>query len=302
MGTATWGSAIRDDSLDALYTAFRSAGGNFFDSAHCYAFWLDRLGASETSLGELVRKHGDRESVVIATKGGHPAGGDRYPRSDFYLAPEVIASDMNESLARLRMDTIDLYFLHRDDTRMPVGEIICAMNEHITAGRIRYLGASNWSTARIEGANTYARSHNLEGFVVSQPQWSLASPNAPVPTTDPSNRFVTPEMRAWHAQHDFPLVAYSATASGYMANPDRRSASSFDNPLSRRRHQRAVDLAAKLGQTPNAIALAYLLNQPFPVFPVLGTTQLPHLAESLRAADVVLTPAQLTWLEAAETV
>src|SRR5450432_2220154 len=113
-GTIGWGTKTRGDDLDRLYDKFRSTGGNFFDSAHVYAFWLPNgLGASEQALGEIVRRRRDRGNVVLATKGGHPNMTGGYPRPDRYLSPEVISQDIADSLDRLGVDTIDLYFLHR---------------------------------------------------------------------------------------------------------------------------------------------------------------------------------------------
>ena len=277
-----------------LYDAFREAGGNFFDTAHCYCFWLaDGLGASERALGECLRRSGDRSKVVIGTKGGHPAALPRYPRPAAYLAPAVIAGDIQESLERLGVDQLDLYFLHRDDPRVPVAEIIDTLNTEVARGRIRYLGASNWSTTRIAAANAYAAEHRLQGFVASQPQWNLAAPNPP---GDPTMRFVSAEDEAWHTEHQLPVVAYSPTACGYFAGQGELTGRAFDNPTSRFRHQRAQQLAAQLGVTPNQIALAWLLAQPFPVIPILGTTRLDHQADALGALAVQLTAAQAQWL------
>src|SRR4051794_1197909 len=123
LGTGSFGTGVKGAEMERLYALFREAGGNFFDTAHCYAFWIEGgLGASERGLGECIRRFGDREAVVIGTKGGHPDNGPSYRRSDRYLAPEVIAADVSDSLERLGVDTIDLYFLHRDDPRVPVGE------------------------------------------------------------------------------------------------------------------------------------------------------------------------------------
>lgn len=297
LGTGLWGSSFRGRALEELFTAFLAAGGNFFDSAHCYAFWLEGGdGASETALGTLVRKYACRSEMVIATKGGHPSGGPQYPRPDRFLSPEVIARDIEESLSRLEMDTIDVFYLHRDDSRVPVSETMDSLNIQLRAGRVRYLGASNWTVARIEEANRYAAAHQLSGFVVSQPQWSLAHPNAAVPTSDPAMRHLTREDIAWHVQHQFPVAPYSSTANGYFA-AGRAPVAAFDNPVSRDRLARANALALELKVKPEQIALAYLRSQPFPVIPVLGTTNRSHLLDALPAAAISLTPEQLQYLE-----
>jgi aryl-alcohol dehydrogenase-like predicted oxidoreductase len=281
--------------MERLYSVFREAGGNFFDTAHCYAFWIEGgLGASERALGECIRRFGDRDGVVIGTKGGHPDGGPSYPRPDQYLAPPVIAADISDSLERLGVATIDLYFLHRDDPRVPVGEIIEALNHEVRKGRIRYLGASNWSVGRIEAANAFAAAKGLRGFVASQPQWSLGEPNWR-PTPEPTMRYVDDEDRVWYAAHEVVVTPYSATSNGYFATDGTRGGG-FRNPENEARLRRAQQLAGELGGTPGQIALAYLMNQGFLVVPIIGTTNPEHLHDSLGADQIQFTPQQVTWL------
>jgi aryl-alcohol dehydrogenase-like predicted oxidoreductase len=296
-GMGAFGTAVVGDDAHRLYAAFRQAGGTFFDSAHCYGFWVEgRLGASERCLGECVRRCGDEGRVVIETKGGHPAYLPGYPRPDRYLAPEVIASDIGESLDRLGVGRIDLYTLHRDDTRVPVGEIVTCLNAEIARGRIRYLGASNWSVTRIAEANRYAAAHGLRGFVISQPQWSLAHSNAKPPTTDADTRTLTDSDAAWHAASKLMVMAYSSTACGYFATGGQSAAKSFDNPTSRARLARAQELALLCGCSVNQVALAWLMHQDFPVVPIIGTTKMEHLEDALGAAEIKLTPEQVRWL------
>jgi aryl-alcohol dehydrogenase-like predicted oxidoreductase len=276
------------DSIAALYEAFRHAGGNFFDTAHCYGFWIPGgLGSCERYLGQQIRKHGDTGKVVVATKGGHPAAGPAYPRPGAYLAPEVIASDITESLDRLGVG-IDLYLLHRDDSRVPVGEIIDALNAEIARGRIRHIGASNWTTTRIAQANQYAASHSLRGFVASQVRFSLAEPNDAPPTSDLLTRYLTDDAAAWHQACQMAVMAFSPTACGYFATGGAAGGKAFDNPTSRARLAVAKDLAGRLNCTVNQVALAYLMCQDFPVIPIIGTGNVEHLTDAMAATDVKL--------------
>ena len=296
-GLGSFGTSVRGEEADRLYAAYRESGGCFFDTAHCYSFWVEGgLGAGERALGECLRRHGDRAEVVIATKGGHPDAGPGYRRPDRYLAPEVIASDITESLDRLRVDAIDLYYLHRDDPRVPVREILGALNAEIARGRGRHLGASNWPTARIAGANDHAKARGLRGFVASQPQWSLAHSNAEPPKSDPATRFLMDEDVRWHATQEMVVVPYSSTAQGYFATNGQAARDAYDNPITRGRLERAQHLASQLGCTPGQVALAHLMCQSFPVIPVLGTLNRRHLDEDLAAARVELTPEQVRWL------
>lgn len=147
LGVAEFGLGITDDESFAMLDAFATAGGNMADTAHVYAAWLpDGQGESERALGRWLRSRQPRD-FFVATKGGHPNLADM---SIARLAPECIAQDLNESLERLRQDSVDLYWLHRDAPQVAVGEIMDALNEHLRQGCVRALGASNWSVARIE--------------------------------------------------------------------------------------------------------------------------------------------------------
>lgn len=296
-GVAGFGTVVRDAAMDALFTAFVERGGNFFDTAHCYAFWLpDGLGASERALGSCLRRYG-RAGMVVATKGGHPDGGPGYPRPDGYLAPEVVARDIAESLDRLGLDHIDLYFLHRDDQRVPVGELLDGLNAELRAGRLRALGASNWTTARLDAAHAYAAAHGLHGFVAAQSEWNLAQQNRlPAGHDDRAMRALTPADIAWHETSRLPLLAYSSTARGYFATGGQAAAGDYDNPVSRARLARVQQLAAEFDCSPNLLALAALLHRRFPVIPLLGTTDLSHLVDALDADTVPLTARQRRWL------
>lgn len=297
MGNTPFGTGLPAETTERLYTLFREAGGNTFDTAHCYCFWLPNgNGAAERALGQCIRQFNDRKNVFIVTKGGHPAILPDYPRPDSFLAPETLAADINDSLERLGFDTIDLYLLHYDDPRMPVSDIIDTLNTHIAAGRLRAIGVSNWTTARIAEANAYAQAKRLHGFVASEPRFSLAHTNTPEPQADPASRYLYDHDLVWHTQSQLPVLCYSPTAGGYFASNGVQSQETYENPISRARLDRARQLATQLHTTPNQIALAYLIAQPFRVMPILGTSDPAHLADAIAATNLQLTPSQARWL------
>lgn len=295
-GTGSFGTGIQGEATDRLIADYLEAGGNFFDTAHCYAFWVENgLGASEREVAASLRRLGALENAVVATKGGHSSGGDAYPRPEDFLNERLIQSDIEESLNRLEIERIDLYYLHRDDGRTPVGELIEMLNREVQRGRLRYLAASNWTVKRLAAANAYAAAKGLQGFVASQMQWSLAVPNWQATEEDPSTRTVTDAEITYHSETGIPLVAYSATASGYFATAEGGN-SLYDNEQNRARRERAIALSAQLGCTPPQIAIAWLLNQKPPTIPLFGTTNRAHMAEILGAVNVSLTPEQVDWL------
>ena len=299
-GGGGFGSSCIGADLDARINAYRDAGGNFLDTAHCYAFWTPAgAGCSERAIGDYIQRNG-RGDLVIATKGGHPTA-EGYRPTDHWLSAETIRRDLDESLAWLGIDTIDLYWLHRDDTRMPVGAVMETLNAEIRNGRVRHLGASNWHRARIAEANAYALAHGLQGFVANQPEWNLARRNgipadAP-PGTGTQNRCLSTEDRDWHRRSGVTVVPYTSTAGGFFATGGERAKAAYGNEVSFARLERARELARRIGATPGQVALAWLLNQDIPTIPIIGTLDAAHLAEDLGAAELRLTARDVAWLE-----
>ena len=279
---------LPESESDALLDAFVEAGGNFFDSAHVYSFWLPGgNGLSEIRIGDYLRRRGLTDQVTVATKGGHPSA-PGYRTVENYLSPQRIGADIDDSLGRLQCSHVELYYLHRDDERVPVGEIMDALNIEIDGGRIRYLGASNWSTERIAAANEYARKNGKKGFVISQPRWSLARAQSGA-----SDMVDADEQIGWYQENNFPMAVYSPTAHGFF---DGNTVETYQSPQNIVRRERARELARKHNATPGQIALAYLTNQSFPVFPIIGTSKPTRLREALKVDELTLAADELEWL------
>src|SRR5207248_5002422 len=181
LGSMVFSLEALDLSYDLIET-WLELGGNIIDTAHVYSG-----GNSERAMGRWFQERGRRDDVLVLTKGAHHNADRRR------VTPEDITCDLRDSLARMKTEMIDLYLLHRDDPDVPVGPIVEALEEHRRAGRIRAYGGSNWSTARLEEANAYARAHGLQGFIASSPNLSLAVQNEPVwadclSASDPGSR------------------------------------------------------------------------------------------------------------------
>jgi 1-deoxyxylulose-5-phosphate synthase len=295
-GGSSFGTDVKGKDADRLVSAFIEAGGCFFDTAHCYSFWVENgIGASEREFGACLKRLGCWDKVIVGTKGGHPDGGANYPRPDAYMSESMIKSDVDESLERFGSERLDLYYLHRDDPRMPASEVIGILNREIERGRIRYIGASNWSIQRIAEANEYASKHGLQGFVASQLHYSLADPNWES-GPDPIMRYVTEEDRKWYDSVGMTIVAYSSTAGGYFANKNV-SIGLYNNPTNIARRERVEELASKLNFTPAQIAMAYLLHQKPLTIPIFRTTKQAHLTEIMDSVSISLSDEQVQWLK-----
>jgi aryl-alcohol dehydrogenase-like predicted oxidoreductase len=306
LGVAEHGSAISNDESLAMLDAFAEAGGNFADSAHIYAAWLQGgAGQSERALGRWIQSR-QPENFIVATKGGHP---NLDTMEISRLTPADISRDLGESLERLQLDSISLYWLHRDDISVPVGEVMDALNRHIRAGQIQAIGASNWSTARIGAADDYTSQHGLIGFCASQIGWSLAEINESSRGAGNTLQMDDATLK-WHRRSGFAACSYSSQANGFFAHalpksdesatPKQKSlAHSYGSERNKIRHQKATQLARELDRTPNEIALAYLWSQSFPSVAIIGARNLAQLDSSLKSRDLKLSPEQVAWLEGA---
>ena len=253
------------------------------DTAHVY-----EDGDAERLVGLwLSERPGVRERLVIVTKGAHPDG-DR-----IRVTPADITSDLSDSLEQLG-GPIDLYLLHRDDPAVDVEPLIDALEAHRRAGDIRAFGVSNWTLPRIEEANAYAAARGVAGICCNSPHLSLAVQNEP-PWPDCMSA-TDPESRAWHARTGMPLLAWSAQAGGFFAGATGEPSRVYQNAANRERLARAEQLGRRTGHSANAIALAWVLAQPFPVVAAIGTHSVERLGSSLDALDVVLSAEEALWL------
>ena len=297
LGCAWFGTDIPEASAFELLDTFRELGGNFLDTAHMYASWVrGGKGQSESTIGKWLRGV-ERERVLVGTKG-----------ADQGMGEPAIRAQLDESLHRLGTDYVDFYWLHVDDPQVPAGDILQWLNRIAEEGHMRAFGCSNWTLARIREADQYARAHGLRGFAASQIGWSLARVN-PQLLTGGGQVYMDDETLAFHRQSGMPVVAYSSQAGGFFAGkydpegpppgmtPNPAIVRYYGTPENYARLACAKRLAAAKGCTPNQVALAYLLNQSFPSFAIVGAGKKEYVADSCSASDVALTAEEVQRLE-----
>ena len=297
MGTMIIGTDNYAESA-ALLDAAYARGVNAFDLAYVYGG-----GKTERAVGRWVAERGNREGVYIATKGAH------HNEDRQRVTPYDITADLMDSLARLKTDYIDAYLLHRDDMAMPVGPIMDALHEHRKAGRIRAFGGSNWTHGRIAEANAYAAGKGQYKMELSSPNFSLCEqvedPWGPGCVT--IGGAGASSAREFYAKSGIPVLAYSSLGRGmlsgrttrenYKETLDGAALKAYAHECNFARLDRANTMAMEKGVTVPQIALAYLLNQPFQVFPIVGAAGGAELDEAVAAADIPLTDRELRWLE-----
>jgi len=301
-GTVMISSSKLDYSF-GLLDDILALGGNTFDAAHIYG-----NGDNERTLGRWLHARGVREQVVVITKGAH------HNQDRRRVTPFDITSDLYDSLARLGTDYIDLYLLHRDDPAVPAGPIVEVLNEHLAAGRIHAFGGSNWSDARIKEANDYAAARGLTPFAVASPHFSLA-----VQVEEPWENCISltgdkgAGARRFYADNGMPLLTWSSLAGGFFSGRfrpdnldtfteylDRLCVKSYCYPDNFARLGRVKELADVRGASVAQVAMAYVMAQPFNVFPLVGCANAEEYAANAVALDLALTAAEVHWLETGE--
>ncbi|MBV8779902.1 MAG: aldo/keto reductase, partial [Phycisphaerae bacterium] len=270
-----------------MFDDFFERGGNAFDTAFVYG-----NGLQEQLIGEWIADRGIRNQIVLIVKGAHT------PLCD----PENLKRQLTISLERLKTDHADIYLMHRDNLQIPAGEFVDVLNEQVKAGRIKSFGGSNWTTERIDEANAYAAPRNLQGFSIISNNFSLARMVQPiwegcVSASDPASR-------QWFMDRQIALLAWSSQARGFFV-PGVASPKKKDDPELVRawyaddnfeRQRRANELAERKNVRPINIALAYVLQQPFPTFALIGPRTLHETHTSLPGLDVELSPDELRYL------
>lgn len=283
------GAAINNTMPETaiLFDDYFERGGNAFDTSYGYG---RPNGACEINLGWWIRHRGIRDQVVVIEKGANPP----------YDTPEGITRELLGGLERLQMDRVDIWLMHRDNPKVPVGEFVDVLNEHWRAGRCTLFGVSNWSLERLLAARDYAQRTGQKFFAALSNQFSLARMIANPWPWHHCLSCNDPAFRQWLAETQMPLFAWSSLARGFFAgaaDPETVRCWFSDDNLQRK--VRAEELARQRGVDPVAVALAWVLAQPFPTFPIIGPLQVAETHVSLRALDITLTPDEIAWLDLA---
>ncbi len=277
-----------------LLDAFADAGFNCIDTADAYSMWVPGHvgGESEAVIGAWLAARGGRDRVVIATKTGvelSPGNGG--------LAADRIERSVDASLKRLRTDYIDLFQSHVDDQSVPLEETLAAYAKLIKAGKIKAIGASNFTPARLAEALDIAERDGLPRFVSLQPFYNLAE----------RARFEGP-LEDLCLDRGVGVISYYSLASGFLTGKYRSAADlegraragSVRNYMNERGAAilAALDeVAAEHGAKPSQVALAWLMHRPSVTAPIASATSVPQLQEIMGAVHLRLTEEQVSRLD-----
>lgn len=294
-GSNVFGWTVDEPRAFELLDAFVDGGGNLIDTADVYPAWVpgNHGGESETIIGKWLRRSGKRDQVVIASKVG------KWTRHRG-LAPVNLQQAVEGSLQRLQTDHIDLYFAHEDDASVLLADTLGGFARLIEQGKVRAIGASNYSAERFADALAVSKQHNLPRYDVLQPEYNLVS-----------RRGYEAELEPLIRRENIGVICYYALASGFLSGKYRQAADLAGHPARSggvRAHlnPRGLGVLATLDAvaaahhaTPAQVALAWLMARPGISAPIASATSVTQLNELLGALQLSLRADEIAALDQA---
>jgi aryl-alcohol dehydrogenase-like predicted oxidoreductase len=279
-----------------LLDAFVAAGFNLIDTADSYSRWVTghQGGESETVIGRWIARRGRHDDVIIATKVGSDMGqGHKVLRKDYILKA------VEASRKRLQVDCIDLYQSHWDDENTPFEETLGAYDQLLRQGKVKAIGASNLTAARLQQALDAAKASGLPRYATLQPHYNLYERTS-----------FEGELQALCLRENLGVVTYFSLAAGFLTGKYRSQADfaksargpgmkKFLNPRGLAILDTLGEVARRLNTTPAQVSLAWLMTRPGVTAPIASATNLGQLREILRAVDVKLDAEAVAALEQA---
>ncbi len=283
-GGNVFGWTANEETSFQLLDAFVDAGFNFIDTADSYSTWApgNKGGESETILGKWLNERKNRSRVVIATKVGSEVFGKKG------LSQAYILAEVEESLRRLRTDYIDLYQSHRDDPSTPVEETLAAYDQLVEQGKVRVIGASNFTPERLSESLAASRQHGYPRYESLQPNYNLYD------RADYESR-----LEPLCLQEGLGVIPYFSLASGFltgkyrtMADIEKSARGKFVQKYLTERGSRILqaldEVARELHATPARVALAWLMARPSITAPIVSATSMDQMTELFEATNLQL--------------
>jgi aryl-alcohol dehydrogenase-like predicted oxidoreductase len=296
LGGNVFGWTIDEPQSFAVLSCYADAGFNFIDTADVYSRWQhgNHGGESETIIGKWLKSRGGRDRFIIATKVGMEMAADRKGLSRAHIVRAV-----EDSLSRLQTDYIDLYQSHQDDSSTPLEETLEAYATLIRHGKVRVIGASNYSGARLKQALDVSVSRDLPRYECLQPHYNLAYRAA----------FEADQLPVCRAK-GVGVIPYYALGSGFLTGKYRSEAdlgkSARGGGVKKYLNARGVRIlaaldkvAAQYDSTPGKVALAWLMAQPGITAPIASATSPEQVKDLVDSAQLQLDSAALAGLETA---
>jgi 1-deoxyxylulose-5-phosphate synthase len=300
LGTMTYGTpdwrewVLSEEQAMPFLRKAIELGITFLDTADMYS-----LGRSEEIVGKAVREYATRDEMVIATKTFFPVGENPYRRG---LSRKRILSAVDDSLRRLKTDYIDLYQIHRFDTKTPPEETIRALEDIVRAGKVRYIGASSMYAWRFAQVQYLARELGTTRFISMQNHYNLIyreEEREMIPQCDAMGVGIIPWSPLARGRLTRPPVTAGSKAGKdtTRGETDTLIETFYDHPSDEVIIQRVESVAERRNVSQAQVALAWLLSKPAVCAPLIGATKLAYLEDAVAALDLQLTTEEIFDLE-----
>ncbi len=283
LGTMYFGSSTDTTTSYQLLDQYVEAGGSFLDTANIYARWVPGYvgGESETLLGRWMRERNARSKLFLASKVGF-----EMPGVERGLRASQIEEECEKSLKRLGVDTIDLYYAHCDDRNTPVEETMEAFDKLVKAGKIRFIGASNFLAWRLEEARWVSQTHGWPEYCCIQQRYSYVRPK-PGANFDPQVA-ANEDLLDYCKTRGITLLAYSPLLRGAYTRSDRPFPEQYVGPDTEARVAVLKAAAEEKRATANQIVLAWMIHSEPCVIPLVAASTTDQLRENLGALNIAL--------------
>ncbi len=306
LGCMMMGTAMDEKTSFEVLDHFREAGGNFLDTANCYAWWMGSEfngGESENILGRWMAERKNRSEVFLATKVGgrlkdlkgiRGADGEidwsRVTGEYEGLSAGVIRKAVEDSLKRLKTDYIDLYYTHVYDANTPLEETLETMNALVKEGKVRYTACSNISTGEIKRSNEISKDKGRVSYSAMQQEYSYLHP---IPGVDTGITYHgDKEMLSLAQESGMAFLAYSPLLKGIYGDKVKRAnyynLHLYENDKNLKKLELVEKISEELGITGNQLVLAWLLRHEPQIIPILGFSKKEQYLEDIAAADIEL--------------
>jgi aryl-alcohol dehydrogenase-like predicted oxidoreductase len=277
-----------------ILDAYVDAGGSFIDTANIYAWWVEggKGGESETLLGEWMRERGNRGRLFLASKVGFG-----YRTVETGLTARLIEDECNKSLKRMQVDSFDLYYAHVDDRKTPLEETMQALDKLVKAGKVRFIGASNYLAWRLEQAYRISRENNWSKFCCVQQRCTYLrlKPGA----SFAPQIFANDDLLDCCRSTGLTLLAYSVLLGGAYTRADRAIPAQHAGADSDKRLEALRTVAQERGVTVNQVVLRWMLQSSPAILPLIAASDEPQLAENVGALNFELSAQQMEFLNMA---
>ena len=280
LGTNVFGWSADEPESHAVLDAYAAHGGNFVDTADMYSAWKEGNvgGESETIIGNWMKKNGNRDQMVVATKVA------KLPTRPG-LSPANIAAACDDSLKRLQTDHIDIYYAHHDDPTVPLEDVLGAFAQLIANGKVRYIAASQYTGARLQEALDVSAKNNLPSYIALQDQYNLVSRNP-----------FESEQQPVLAANNISAIPFYGLARGFLSGKYREGkvvesvraegVKEFATPKGYATLAVMDQIAAENKCSVSAVSLAWLRSNPQLSAPIASARTVEQLEEIVQIVDL----------------